>query len=203
MVPISTRLGGKGALTKARILDAAMDLFHAQGVNATSVGDVLRASETGKGQFYQHFEGRDALVAAVFARYRGEMRRHAARPIDSWAALRDWMEMFFRAQKGTGFVRGCPIGTAAYALQADQIELRGALKEIFDGMRGNLAAFFRAERRAGRLHASADPRHLASFAIACVQGAMMLGLVDRRAAPVRAVIDEGYAHLRSYVVGEA
>ena len=199
---VESQKQGKGARTKERILDAAANLFHAQGINATSVGDVLRASDTGKGQFYQHFESREALVVAVFERYRTAIRGRGIRRIESWADVRAWMEMHLEAQKGVAFLRGCPIGTAGYALQAEQDELRAELKQIFDGMRGSLAEFFRRERRAGRLSETAEPRRLATFTVACVQGGMLLDLVDRGPRPARAAIDEAYAHLRSYVIGE-
>jgi AcrR family transcriptional regulator len=198
-VIVENKRSGKGALTRKRILDAAADLFHAQGINATSVGDVLRASATGKGQFYQHFESRDALVVAVFERYRAMLRAGVVRPIESWDGVREWMEMHLRAQKSAAFLRGCPLGTAAYALQSDQDDLRAELKQIFDDMRANLVNFFRQERREGRLADRAEPRSLAAFAVACVQGGMLLDLVDRGPRPARAAIDEAYAHLRSFV----
>jgi AcrR family transcriptional regulator len=42
--------------TKDRILAVALDLFHENGINATSVDDILEASGTGKSQFYYYFK---------------------------------------------------------------------------------------------------------------------------------------------------
>jgi TetR/AcrR family transcriptional regulator, transcriptional repressor for nem operon len=188
---------GKGARTRERILDTAAVLFHQRGINATSLGDVLRASNTGKGQFYQHFAGRDELVNRVLER-NGQVVRSATTPIETWHDLRSWMEGYARRQQESGYLLGCPIGTAAYALQPQQEAPRRTIEGIFDGMRDQLSAFFRREHRAGRLAREARPRALADFAIAAVQGALILGLVERGRRPVRAVIDEAYAHLASY-----
>jgi AcrR family transcriptional regulator len=76
----------KGLRTRERILQTAADLFHERGINATTAGDVLRASATGKGQFYQHFPSREALVNEVLKRHRAFPA--AALPIRSWDDLR-------------------------------------------------------------------------------------------------------------------
>src|SRR5258708_19860506 len=55
----------KGAQTKLRIVRAAADLFHRQGVHATSPDQVIAASKTGKGQFYHYFKSKEGLVHEV------------------------------------------------------------------------------------------------------------------------------------------
>jgi TetR/AcrR family transcriptional regulator, transcriptional repressor for nem operon len=188
---------GKGAATRERILATAATLFHQRGINATSLGEVLRASGAGKGQFYQHFSSRDDLVESVLERHASFFR--SAPEIASWDELRDWMDGYVGRQAEAHYLVGCPVGTAAYALQADQDRPRETIGTIFGGMRDTLAAFFRSERRAGRLAPDADPRRLAEFTIAAVQGAMILGLVERGPSAARRVVDEAYAHLTSHI----
>jgi TetR/AcrR family transcriptional regulator, transcriptional repressor for nem operon len=189
----------KGERTRERILQTAVDLFHERGINATTLGDVLRASGTGKGQFYQHLPGREALVNEVLERHRAFLA--GAAPIRSWDDLRGWLHHYLQLQRSFGYQRGCPVGTAAYALQPDQDQPRATLKQIFDHLRQELAAFFRAEQRAGRLRSGAEPRRLADFTVAAVQGAMLLGLLERGPGPARAVVEETYAHLVGYRTG--
>ena len=189
----------KGQRTRERIRSAAARLFHEQGVNATSIGDVIRVSGTGKGQFYQHFPSREALIVDVFRGHREVIS--AAPQIDSWETLEAWMIKFHRAQKAFGYERGCPVGTAGYALQPGQDELRELVHQSLGAMRINVEGFLRTERDAGRLLASANPRRLAEFVIASVQGGMLLCLVERRPAPLLAAIREALAHLRSFSVG--
>ncbi len=55
----------KGAVTRLRILNAAADLFHKQGVRATSPDEIMEASSTGKGQFYHYFKSKEGLVHEV------------------------------------------------------------------------------------------------------------------------------------------
>src|SRR5262245_32930759 len=51
----------KGDDTRRLILAAATDLFHKQGVSATSPDQVIEASGTGKGQFYHYFRNKEGL----------------------------------------------------------------------------------------------------------------------------------------------
>lgn len=49
---------------RTRLLDAADQLFYAQGINATGVDAVIDAAQVARMTFYRHFGGKDALVAA-------------------------------------------------------------------------------------------------------------------------------------------
>ena len=179
----------KGARTRERILGTATDLFHARGVNATTLGEVLRAAEVGKGQFYQHFAGRDDLVMQVLERRREQLAAAFAAPIETWADLRAFMWLFLDNQRRFDFERGCPVGTPAYSLQPEQAEPRAELKATFDHMRGRVEAFLVAQD-------VPEPRAKAHFTLAAVQGAMLLGLLDRDEATVEAVLDQAFAHLQ-------
>jgi TetR/AcrR family transcriptional regulator, transcriptional repressor for nem operon len=185
----------KGARTRERILATAADLFHARGMNATSLGEVLRAADAGKGQFYQHFEGRDDLVMQVLERRREELAAAFAAPIETWDDLRAFMWLFLESQRAFGFERGCPVGTPAYALQPEQAAPRAELKAIFDHMRGRVEAFLARE-------GASEPGRLADFTLAAVQGAMLLGLLDREPETVEAVLDEAFAHLQARAARE-
>ncbi|GMA31062.1 TetR/AcrR family transcriptional regulator [Litorihabitans aurantiacus] len=51
-----------------RLLDAADDLFHTQGIAATGVDAVLRLAGVAPATLYAHFAGKDGLVAAYLER---------------------------------------------------------------------------------------------------------------------------------------
>lgn len=195
MTPKDT-LTDKGRQTRQRILDAAADLFHQQGINATSVGDVLRASGTGKGQFYQHFNSSDHLLAEVLKGHREILAQ--APPITNWDELETWLEAHIDAQRSFEFERGCPVGTAVYALQPNQDEPRTILSEIFDRMRAAIAEFIANEQAAGRYDKSANPTALSHFTVATVQGATLLSLLDRDDQPARASMAATIDYLKSH-----
>lgn len=52
-----------------RLVDAALDLFSARGIEATRVSDIAEAAGVAQGLLYHYFPGKDALLAAIIARH--------------------------------------------------------------------------------------------------------------------------------------
>src|SRR5215467_1518319 len=104
----------KGAETKRHIIQVAADLFHKQGVRATSPDEVIEASGTGKGQFYHYFKNKEGLVHEVLQAHL-ESIRAATAPIkydvNSWQDLERWFLAQLELQKSFNMTRGCPFGT--------------------------------------------------------------------------------------------
>ena len=92
------KLTSRGTATRNRIVLAAAELTHVQGVAATTIDDVLAASATSKSQFYQHFDDKSELVYEVIT-----MR---ADEILSWQRLRLEKVDSFRGST-TGATRWC------------------------------------------------------------------------------------------------
>jgi AcrR family transcriptional regulator len=58
----------RGESTRARLLEAATQLFAEHGYEGTSIESVLAATGTSRGALYHHFAGKDALFEAVLER---------------------------------------------------------------------------------------------------------------------------------------
>lgn len=192
----------KGAETRLRIIRAAADLFHKQGVAATSPDQVIAASGTGKSQFYHYFGSKEGLVHEVLQTWLEAVRGAtypADPPVDSWRDLEQWFRAHVKWQKRFQMTRGSPLGTIGNEVTADDELVRQDLTLIFEVMRNKLAAFFIREKAAGRLEPGAREHELADFCLATVEGAMLMGRISRSSAVVEAAIDEALIHLRSYI----
>ena len=109
-----TKRSNQGAETRLRIIAAAADLFHKQGVHATSPDDVIEASGTGKGQFYHYFKSKEGLVHEVLQTHLEAIRTGSALvkyEIESWEDLERWFRAHLELQKRFRMTRGCPFGT--------------------------------------------------------------------------------------------
>src|SRR5262249_26208594 len=103
-----------GAETKLRIIVAAADLFHKQGVHLTSPDQIIEASGTGKGQFYHYFKNKEGLVHEVLQTHLTAIRTGSAPvsyEINSWNELEQCFMTHLEVQKKFNMTRGCPIGT--------------------------------------------------------------------------------------------
>jgi hypothetical protein len=68
-------------------------------------------------------------------------------------------------------------------------------------MKSKLTAFFIWEKAKSRLAKDAKEDQLADFCIAAVQGAMLMGKIQRSSETADASLREAIAHLRSYAKG--
>jgi TetR/AcrR family transcriptional regulator, transcriptional repressor for nem operon len=192
----------RGAATRQRILRVAADLFHKQGVAATSPDEILEASRAGKGQFYHYFSSKEGLVHQVLLSYI-EAVESSNGPINyevrSWDDLERWFIAHIELQKHFRMLRGCPFGTIGHGVSEKDELVRQDLSHLFEIIKNKLRAFFISEQAQGKLTAGADTERMADFCIAAVQGAMLMGKVKRSALPVEAAVKEALAHLRHYV----
>jgi len=195
------KLSKKGRATRERILRAAADLFHRQGVHLTSPNDVIRDSKTGKSQFYHYFKSKEDLVHQVLQSYIEAIREGAA-PINytirSWKDLEKWFRSQAALQDRFGMTRGCPFGTVAAEVTENDDLLRQDLTLLFELVSKQLARFFLRQKAEGRLDPHAKEEELANFCITTIQGGMLLGKVRRDRATVDSSIDHALRHLRTF-----
>jgi len=192
-----------GADTKLRIIQAAADLFHKQGVHLTSPDQIIEASGTGKGQFYYYFKNKEGLVHEVLQTHL-EMIKTGQSPVsydvNSWQELWDCFMQHLELQKRFDMTRGCPIGTVGNEVTEHDELIRQDVSLIFEVVKNKFAAFFIREKAKGSLSEDTNEEQLANFCVATLQGAMLLGKVQRSSRPVEATIREALDQLRRYVV---
>lgn len=191
----------RGRRMRRRILETAADLMHTQGVEGTSLDEVLARSGAGKGQFYHYFENKSDLVQAVL-RFQMERALFEEMPavghLDSWTGIRAWFDLLIEIHARRGFVGGCPVGSMAAEMADRDDTMRAQLTEAFRIKRGYIEKGLVAMRDRGALRAEADPVELASFTIAAIQGGLLLSTIEKTASPLRAALAHAYAHLRSW-----
>jgi AcrR family transcriptional regulator len=200
-----TARSAQGAETRRRIIQVAADLFHKQGVHATSPDEVIEASNTGKGQFYHYFKNKEGLVHAVLQVHLEEIRTGKAAvkyEIQSWEDLELWFIGHVELQKRFRMTRGCPFGTIGNEVTENDELIRQDLCLIFEVVKNKLATFFIREKVKGRLAPGVDEETLADFCIATVQGAMLMGKIRRSSQTIEATIVEALRHLRGSVTAQ-
>lgn len=135
-VPINpARPLGRGAATKERIVDAAADLFYAQGLRAVSADKIIDRAEITKVTFYRHFPSKDDLIVAYLER-RAAWEQKVI--IEAWeAAHGDVDETLRLVSQGIGQeacsagFRGCPFINAA----AEYSDAEHPVRKVVDAHR--------------------------------------------------------------------
>lgn len=185
---------------RLRMIQAAQELFHQQGIHATSVDQILQKSGTGKSQFAYYFKSKDGLVHEVLLHLH-EWLRGDDSPVNykvrTWEDLETWFRFFVKAQHGRGCDRACPIGTIGNDLSEEKELLRQDVRLIYEWVRGQLGRFFAERRAVGELPASIDPDALADFCIVTVQGGLLVGKIKRETDSFENAVTHALAYLTS------
>jgi AcrR family transcriptional regulator len=132
---------------RERILAAARDLFHRNGIRGVGVDTIAEAAGTNKMTLYRHFDSKDDLIVAYLRGVAAEveqMWQDIARehPGDMLAQLRAWLAK--AAECVVADDRGCDLANAAVELTQDGHPARRLIEDIKNDHRHRLAALCRA-----------------------------------------------------------
>jgi AcrR family transcriptional regulator len=160
--------GGKGAATRAAILERAVDLASAEGLEGLTIGRLATELEMSKSGLFAHFGSKQELqlatVEAAVARFRRAVIDPAAAADDGAARLRAIVDAYLAHVAEDAYAGGC-FWVATSAEYDDRPgPVRDAIAAALDAWVGEL------ERQA-RIAGLAEPGQVAFVLNAVVMGA--------------------------------
>jgi TetR/AcrR family transcriptional repressor of lmrAB and yxaGH operons len=187
--------GTKGERTRARLTATAAALMQRQGYHATGLAQIVEESGAPRGSLYFHFPGGKEELAVAALRDVGDIWRQRIEAAidgapDLGAAIVAVCRLFAAGLAASDWQLGCPLATVALEASASSEPVRLTCAEHFAGWEASIAARLTAS---GVDHDTA--LRMAMFALATIEGALMLARVERSARPLE-VVGEG---LRSLV----
>jgi AcrR family transcriptional regulator len=177
---------------RARILDAAADLFQARGYHDTSVQDVKRRAGVSSGAFHHHFESKKALgLAVVRERVADALQAAWLAPLIAAPTVAEGVGAAIgaigRDLGDQGFVRGCPVNNLAVELAFSDSDFRTALQHIFADWRARIAERIAAEPTPPAF-AGVSATDLAGFIVAVYSGAMTMAKAEQSPTPLDSAV---------------
>lgn len=176
------------ASVRERLVEAGLETVHRRGFNGCGVQEITDKAGVPKGSFYNHFESKEALGAAVVERYWQQRAGSVLRLLEEAEVRpRERLRRYFAAMAANmvkrSYTGGCLIGNLGTEL-SDQSELvRGGLATVFAGWTEAVEACIREGQREGELRADCDAAVLASFLINAWEGAVLRAKVAKNRAP--------------------
>jgi len=191
----------KGRATRKRIVAAAAALIRERGVAETSLDDVIERAGVSKSQLYLYFEGRAALLREVVA-HNAELVLEAQEPhlysLESWKAIRAWLDALVELQVTAGARGGCPVGSLVGQLAEADEQTRNVLADAFARWEEPLRRGLRSMQERGKLDRRAQPDRLATATLAAIQGGLVLTQSRRDPGQLAVAVEAAYAHLRTH-----
>ncbi len=184
--------------TRDRIVFAAMELFHRQGYEATSIGQVLEAANANSGSLYHCFNGKEALLLAVLDAYLAGLWPIVMNPAFGrtedpiervFAVLEDYRERV----RSSGCTYSCPIGSLALEVGESSPAARDRIAQNFEQWRAAIQQCFEAAGE--RLPADTDRAGLATLVLTVMEGAVMQARTHRSVE----LFDASVAQLERYI----
>jgi TetR/AcrR family transcriptional repressor of nem operon len=157
--------GGK----RERLIYGAVQVLHAQGVEATTLADIAKAADVPVGNVYYYFKTKDDLVQAVIAAHAGEIKTTLA-SLEHHRTPKARLKAFVRMltdQRELAARYGCPQGSLCSELDKRHDELSRSSAQL---IRLPIEWAERQLRAMGRR----DARELAVALIAAYQGVALL-----------------------------
>ena len=179
---------------RARILDAAANLFQSQGYSGTTTQQIAKEAGVTSGAMHHHFPTKKALgIAVIRERVAEAVRETWIAPLGAAKTAKAGVSAIFdaisRSLDARGAVQGCPLNNLALELSFGDPEFRDEIRQVFDEWRRALADRLRADRGAGR-QLGADPEAVATFIVAAYSGAMALSKADQSSTALRMTADQ-------------
>jgi len=191
----------RGRATRERIVTAAAALIRERCVAQTSLDDVIERAGVSKSQLYLYFDDRAALLREVVA-HNTELVLAAQEPhlgsLESWKAIRTWLDALVQLQVAAGARGGCPVGSLVGQLAEVDERTRSVLAESFARWEEPLRRGLRAMQERGKLNRRADTARLATATLAAIQGGLVLTQSRRDPDQLAVAVDAAYAHLRAH-----
>lgn len=194
----------KGEKTRRRIVGHATLLMYEKGYARTTIDDVIAAAGVTKGSFYFHFSSKEALGYAVIDNASdyilGSMRRSLdltqLTPQERIEAMLKGIQDIVEAADCS---RGCILGNLALETSNSNDGFRERIARAFRDWSELIASELEEMKAEGELPPDFDCAAYADFAIAALEGGIMISKVTLDPAPMRnsvALILRQFAELK-------
>jgi TetR/AcrR family transcriptional regulator, transcriptional repressor for nem operon len=169
---------------RERLLDAGLETLHRRGFNGCGVQEITESAGVPKGSFYNHFDSKEALGAAVVERYWQQRASSALQILEETdVPVRERLRRYFAALAAImakrAYTGGCLIGNLGAEL-SDQSRLVGErLAAVFADWTKAVETCIRDGQLQGEIQTDCDATVLASFLINAWEGAVLRAKVEK------------------------
>jgi len=168
--------------TRERLLNAAFDEIFRHGYRAASIDSILATTGLTKGALYHHFDDKAALGHAVvdeiirgltLRRWTTQVADPSIDPVSAiQSALRNVMaESDARPEL---IELGCPLNNLTQEMSPLDEQFRSRISATFELWTGEFAAALQRGKAAGSVRGDIDPRAVADFIVASIEGSFGL-----------------------------
>jgi TetR/AcrR family transcriptional regulator, transcriptional repressor for nem operon len=190
----------KGQATRARILEAAVEMLVAGGAENLSVDDVLRTTRTSKGQLFHYFPGgkEELRRAATVRQLERLITASAPASLVTWEAWEQWIGHLLRLHELQSQQDHCEVAALAARAVDNDPGTRAIVGRAYNQWIELLRVQLEEMRTARLLRADTPVDELASAVVAAVQGGAVIDKATGSNCHLGNALRQTYALLRGF-----
>jgi TetR/AcrR family transcriptional regulator, transcriptional repressor for nem operon len=177
----------KGEETRSRILGSATALINRKGLKRTSIQDIIEETGVKKGNFYFHFQSKDALGVSLLRAAKEEFFDYLSKQVkssDPVGKLSDTFTAVFKYHRRRKFIGGCIFANTALEMSDTDQVYTAIIQEVFNEWVDWLASDLREGIEDGVLSNAIEPDSMARHIVASLEGSIMLARLYKRDEPI-------------------
>lgn len=170
--------------SKARLVDAMIDLMWERGYTAASPREVRERAGVGQGSMYHHFRGKRELALAALERNCATQVPLSVEPLTGEGLPMERLTRYLTVERDA--LRGCKVGrmTQDPGVVADP-GLLAPVAAAFAAVRGALTGVLGEAIEAGELPAGLDASQVAAAVTSAIQGGYVLSIAAQDPQPLQ------------------
>ncbi len=180
---------------KKKIITESLKLFSLKGFLRTSISDILAATNSSKGGFYNHFRSKDDLYFAVLKKAKNVWRERnldglteIENPIDKIKKLlANYKDKYLK--DSINFPGGCIFVTLSVELDDQRPNLASELKTGFDGLKSLINRILNEGKKSGQVREELNTMAITEMIFAGMVGASVIYGVEKSATALDQRID--------------
>jgi TetR/AcrR family transcriptional regulator, transcriptional repressor for nem operon len=187
----------KGEQTRQKIIEAAAPIFNKRGYEGSSLNDLMQATGLKKGGIYRHFSSKEELAAEAFEFAWDAARKARLLDLDETANGIDKLKQLIAnfIEHRSPVPGGCPILNTAIDSDDGNPVLRARVSKALKSWLGRVQTILDQARERGEAQVDVDTKTVATLIVASLEGALMIGRIQRSDDALRRV----QAHLNRYL----
>lgn len=180
---------------KKKIITESLKLFSLKGFLRTSISDILAATNSSKGGFYNHFRSKDDLYFAVLKKAKNVWRERnldglteIENPIDKIKKLlANYKDKYLK--DSINFPGGCIFVTLSVELDDQRPDLASELKKGFDGLKSLINRLLDEGKKSGQVRRELNTMAITEMIFAGMVGASVIYGIEKSAIALDQRID--------------
>jgi TetR/AcrR family transcriptional repressor of nem operon len=175
--------------TRRKLLQAGLQIIHAEGYAATGIQSIVERVDVPKGSFYNHFASKEAFAAEVVDAYfdRAVERLRAIfgqREIPPLERLEAYFDELIAAFRATDFARGCLLGNVSAEVADHSAPMRERLVAHFAAWGNYFEACIAEGQQQGTIGDQLPAPVLARFILNSWEGALLRMRAEQSDVPL-------------------